>query len=63
VKRRNSRRDEDGLTKREKDKMKTIEDIKTLYEKGYKQVDIVKELGLTKGRVSQIVKEIKKQKV
>ncbi len=37
--------------------------VKELYEKGYKQVQIVKDLGLTKGRVSQIIKEIKAKKV
>ena len=57
--RRANRRNEEGLTKREEEKIKTIESIKRLY----KQVDIVKELGLSKGRVSQVIKEIKKQKV
>lgn len=37
---------------REQDKKETIESIKELYEKGYRQVDIVRELGLSKGRVS-----------
>ncbi|MGL5714518.1 MAG: hypothetical protein ACRCX2_15975, partial [Paraclostridium sp.] len=60
-KRRSSRRDENGLTKREKDKLENIKLIKKLYEAGYKQVDIVKELGLSKGRVSQVIKEIKQQ--
>ncbi|MBY1673546.1 hypothetical protein KWU92_18070 [Clostridioides difficile] len=39
--------------------------VKKLYEKGYKQVEISEKLQLTKGRVSQIIKELKlkKQKV
>lgn len=39
--------------------MKTIESINKLYQQGCKQVDIVKTLGLSKGRVSQIIKELK----
>ena len=61
--RRNKRRNEEGLTKREEDKIKTIESIKKLCEQGYKQIEIVKALGLSKGRVSQVVKEIKSKKV
>ena len=55
-KRRVGRRNEEGLTKREEDKIKTIESIKKLYDQGYKQIEIVKALGLSKGRVSQVVK-------
>ena len=62
-KRRVGRRNEEGLTKREEDKIKTIESIKKLYDQGYKQREIVKALGLSKGRVSQVVKEIKFKKV
>ena len=50
-KRRVGRRNEEGLTKREEDKIKTIESIKKLYDQGYKQIEIVKALGLSKGRV------------
>ncbi|MDK2564263.1 hypothetical protein QOZ84_11940 [Romboutsia sedimentorum] len=57
------RRIENGLTKREQDRLDKINAVKELSEKGYKQVQIVKELGLTKGRVSQIIKEIKAKKV
>lgn len=60
-KRRSDRRNEEGFTKREKDKLDNIKAIKELYEKGYKQVAIVKELGLSKGRVSQIIKELKQK--
>ena len=62
-KRRVGRIKEEGLTKREEDKIKTIESIKKLYDQGYKQIEIVKALGLSKGRVSQVVKEIKFKKV
>ena len=62
-KRRVGRRNEEGLTKREEDKIKTIESIKKLYDQGYKQIERVKALGLSKGRVSQVVKEIKFKKV
>lgn len=57
--RRNKRRNEEGLTSREQQKNDTIKAVKELYEKGYKQVEIVKELNLTKGRVSQIIKTLK----
>ncbi|MGL4912210.1 MAG: hypothetical protein ACRC3Y_07225 [Romboutsia sp.] len=60
-KRRLDRRNEEGFTKREKGKLYNIKAIKELYEKGYKQVAIVKELGLSTGRVSQIIKELKQQ--
>lgn len=65
IKRRNnenhkkSRRNENGLTIREQTKLDTFKQVKELYEKGLKQVEIVQITGLTKGRVSQIVKEIK----
>ncbi|WP_291704049.1 hypothetical protein [Clostridium sp.] len=35
-------------------------EVEELYKKGYKQVEIVKELKLTKGRVSQIIKTLRK---
>lgn len=53
------RRNENGLTKREQSKIDNINVVKELYDKGYKQVQIVRELGLSKGRVSQIIKELK----
>ena len=51
-------RNEEGLTLREQQKQNTIKTVQKLYEKGYKQVEIVKELNLTKGRISQIIKEL-----
>lgn len=63
AKKKAKRRNENGLTKREQDKIDNINAIKELYDKGYRQVQIAKELGLTKGRVSQIIKEINVKKV
>ncbi|NNU78594.1 DNA-binding response regulator [Clostridium estertheticum] len=51
-------RNENGLTSREQQKQNTIKSIQELYKRGYKQVEIVKELNLTKGRVSQVIKKI-----
>lgn len=56
------RRNENGLTKREQCKIDNINVVKELYDKGYKQVQIVRELGLSKGRVSQIIKELQYKK-
>lgn len=53
------RRNEKNLTKRKAEKEKNIQAIKTLLEQGYKQKNIAIELNLTKGYVSQIVKQIK----
>lgn len=58
-KKRDERRNEEGLTKREQQKKDTIKAVEQLYKNGYKQVEIAKELNLTKGRVSQIVKKLK----
>ena len=56
------RRNENGFTKREQSRIDNINVVKELYDKGYTQVQIVKELGLSKGRVSQIIKELKYKK-
>ena len=63
VKRRNNqnhkvkRRDEEGLTKREKAKIEKIESIKELKAKGLTQKMIAKELGITQQSVSKLLKE------
>ncbi|GIM32243.1 transcriptional regulator KorA [Paraclostridium bifermentans] len=62
AKKKAKRRNENGLTKREQSKIDNINVVKELYDKGYKQVQIVRELGLSKGRVSQIIKELKYKK-
>lgn len=59
LRRQENRKNENGLTSREQEKQNKINLVKKLYEKGYKQVEISEKLQLTKGRVSQIVKELK----
>ena len=54
-----NRRNDDGLTKREQQKNELIKKVEELYKKGYKQVEIVEELRVSKGRISQIIKEKK----
>lgn len=56
---RSARRNSEGLTSREQSKIEVFEEVKKLYEQGLKQVQIVEKTGLSKGRVSQIVKQIK----
>lgn len=53
-------RNEEGLTPRQAKKKETINQVKALHEQGLKQVEISKELGLSSGRISQLLKEIKK---
>ena len=60
IKRNQSRRNNNGLTQREQQKQDLINKVKRLIEKGIKQNKIAEKLGVTKGRVSQIVKELKK---
>ncbi|WP_288222520.1 primase C-terminal domain-containing protein [uncultured Clostridium sp.] len=49
-------RNENGLTKREQEKQDKIKAVKELHKQGYKQVEIVEKLGLTKGTVSKYIK-------
>lgn len=58
--RRQNRRNEQGLTSREQSKQDRIKTINELLSKGYKQSEISKELGVDKGLISRYVKEIKK---
>lgn len=53
--RRQARRNEAGLTSREQQKQDTIKAVKELREQGLTQTKIAKELGITQGRVSQIL--------
>ena len=53
--RRKTRRGSDGLTQRERKKLELIEKVKALFDEGLKQVEIAKKLGISKGRVSQIL--------
>lgn len=56
TKRNEARRNENGLTPREQKKQDKIKAVKELYKQGYKQVEIVEKLGLTKGTVSKYIK-------
>lgn len=56
-----ARRNEDGLTARQADKEYMLERVKQLQEKGYKQKQIAEFLEVSKGRVSQLVKELNKK--
>ena len=56
-KRKKDRRNENGLNSREQAKCNNIIAVGTLSEKGFKNKDIVIELGLTKGTVSKYLKE------
>lgn len=58
----NERRNEQGLTNREQSKIDLINAVTELKAQGLKQVEIAKELKITKGRVSQIVRELKAPK-
>jgi len=52
-------RNENGLTAREQEKKNKLEAIIDMMERGVKQSQIALELGISKGRVSQYVKELK----
>lgn len=54
--RKKERRNEDGLTSREQQKQDLIKKIKELKDKGFKQIEISKELGISKGTVSKYLK-------
>ena len=50
------RRNEDGLTVREKQKQELINKVKELKLQGIKQIEIAKEVNITKGTVSKYLK-------
>lgn len=58
-KKRNDRRNENGLTKREQAKEDNLNRVRELLTQGLKQKDIVEATGLSKGQVSKLVKQIK----
>lgn len=62
-KKKSSRRNENGLTKREMQRQSNIKDVRGLFLKGHKQVEIAEMLNLSKGYVSKILKEISNSKV
>jgi hypothetical protein len=59
IKRQEDRR-KDGLTTRERTLKENVEKVSELLKQGLKQKEIAEKLGLTKGRVSQLVKALKK---
>ncbi|WP_455539511.1 winged helix-turn-helix transcriptional regulator [Terrisporobacter sp.] len=59
TKRKKDRRNENGMTSREQQKYDLIKKVKELKNQGLKQKDIAEKLEISKGRVSQIIKELK----
>ena len=53
-------RNEQGLTPRQQAKLNLVHKVKELHGQGLKQSEIASELNVTKGRVSQIMKELKR---
>lgn len=58
---REQRRDKDGLTSRERAKQEVMKKVSTLLKEGLKQKEIAEKLGLDKGYLSRIVKALKNQ--
>ncbi|MEG2246555.1 MAG: helix-turn-helix transcriptional regulator [Romboutsia sp.] len=52
-------RNENGLTKRQQDKLERLKSIKLLKDKGLNQSQISKELGISRQAISKLIKEIK----
>lgn len=59
VHKKKTRRNEKGLTSRKAQAQKNYNKVRSLLEQGFKQKDIVNKTGLSKSRVSEIVKQIK----
>lgn len=53
--RKKARRNEQGLTSREQQKIDTISKVKKLLEQGLNQVEIAKELGINQSNISRIL--------
>lgn len=53
------RRNKEGLTSREQSKINLISAVKELNTQGLKQVEIAKKLNVSKGRISQIMRDLK----
>jgi uncharacterized membrane protein len=58
VKERASRRNEEGLTKREQQKQDRLKEILTLKEQGLKQIEIAQKIGISRQAVSKLLKSI-----
>ena len=61
-KRKEKRRTENGLTKKQFEKNNRLEEVQKLFEQGYKQVEIAEKLNLHKRVISRDLKEIKSKK-
>lgn len=59
TKEKTARRNENGLTKKQAEKKKRLEEVQKLYEQGLKQVEIAEKLNLDKRVISRDLKEIK----
>lgn len=57
-----SRRDENGLTKKQTEKLKRLEEVQKLFEQGLTQTEIAKKIGINQSQISRDLKEIKEQK-
>lgn len=56
-KERKARRNKEGLTKREAQKIENFNTVVDLFQQGYKQIDIARKTNLSKSYISQIIKE------
>lgn len=56
-----NRRNSDGLTPKQAEKMKRLEKVQELFEQGYRQKEIAEKLNITKYKVSRDLKEIKEK--
>jgi hypothetical protein len=59
-KERASRRNEDGLTKKQAEKKKRLEEVQKLSEHGFKQIEISEKLTIHKSLISRYLKELKR---
>lgn len=57
--RRVERRNENGLTKREQEKINRLQKIKDLKDKGMNQSKIAKALGISRQAVSKLIRELR----
>lgn len=59
IQHRERRRDEDGLTSRDRAKLEVMKNVSKLLRQDLKQKEIAIKLGISTGRVSQVVKDLK----
>jgi len=63
IKEKAARRNEEGLTKKQLEKRDRREEVKKLYEMGYKQIEIAEKLGVNKRTILRDFKELKNRKL